>query len=137
MYTQTSSKKRLTALLVAFAFLLGTFAVGTETVSAASKLKVSPTRKTVYIGSKVTIKANKKVKWSVSGKKEDRKDRFEEIQEEQEGHRQSVQGRNGLCKSKIRKEDKENPHHRSQQGSDKDQCGQHGDRNRCGQSLHR
>lgn len=69
MYTQTSSKKRLTALLVAFAFLLGTFAVGTETVSAASKLKVSPTRKTVYIGSKVTIKANKKVKWSVSGKK--------------------------------------------------------------------
>lgn len=40
-----------------------------ETVSAASKLKVSPTRKTVYIGSKVTIKANKKVKWSVSGKK--------------------------------------------------------------------
>lgn len=69
MYTQISSKKRLTALLVAFAFLLGTFAVGTETVSAASKLKVSPTRKTVYIGSKVTIKANKKVKWSVSGKK--------------------------------------------------------------------
>lgn len=61
MYTQISSKKRLTALLVAFAFLLGTFAVGTETVSAASKLKVSPTRKTVYIGSKVTIKANKKV----------------------------------------------------------------------------
>lgn len=84
MYTQISSKKRLTALLVAFAFLLGTFAVGTETVSAASQLKVSPTRKTVYIGS-----------------------------------------------------DKENPHHRSQQGSDKDQCGQHGDRNRCGQSLHR
>ena len=37
MYTQISSKKRLTALLVAFAFLLGTFAVGTETVSAASK----------------------------------------------------------------------------------------------------
>ena len=69
MYTQISSKKRLTALLVAFVFLLGTFAVGTETVSAASKLKVSPTRKTVYIGSKVTIKANKKVKWSVSGKK--------------------------------------------------------------------
>lgn len=69
MYTQISSKKRLTALLVAFAFLLGTFAVGTETVSAASKLKVSPTRKTVYIGSKVTVKANKKVKWSVSGKK--------------------------------------------------------------------
>lgn len=69
MYTQISSKKRLTALLVAFAFLLGTFVVGTETVSAASKLKVSPTRKTVYIGSKVTIKANKKVKWSVSGKK--------------------------------------------------------------------
>ena len=69
MYTQSSSKKRLTALLVAFAFLLGTFAVGTETVSAASKLKVSPTHKTVYIGSKVTIKANKKVKWSVSGKK--------------------------------------------------------------------
>lgn len=69
MYTQISSKKRLTALLVAFAFLLGTFAVGTETVSAASKLKVSPTRKTVYVGSKVTIKANKKVKWSVSGKK--------------------------------------------------------------------
>lgn len=69
MYTQISSKKRLTALLVAFAFLLGTFAVGTETVSAASKLKVSPTHKTVYVGSKVTIKANKKVKWSVSGKK--------------------------------------------------------------------
>lgn len=69
MYTQSSSKKRLTALLVAFAFLLGTFAVGTETVSAASKLKVSPTHKTVYVGSKVTIKANKKVKWSVSGKK--------------------------------------------------------------------
>lgn len=45
MYTQISSKKRLTALLVAFAFLLGTFAVGTESVSAASKLKVSPTRK--------------------------------------------------------------------------------------------
>ena len=69
--------------------------------------------------------------------KEDRKDHVQEIQEEQEGYRQSVQGRNGLCKSKIRKEDKENTHHRSQQGSDKDQCNQHGDRNRGGQSLHR
>ena len=137
MYTQISSKKRMTALLVAFAFLLGTFAVGTETVSAASKLKVSPTRKTVYIGSKVTIKANKKVKWSVSGKKKIVKIVSKKSKKNKKGHRQSVQGRNGLCKSKIRKEDKENPHHRSQQGSDKDQCGQHGDRNRCGQSLHR
>lgn len=110
MYTQISSKKRLTALLVAFAFLLGTFAVGTETVSAASKLKVSPTHKTVYVGSKVTIKANKKVKWSVSGKK-----KIVKIvsKKSKKNKKVTVKG-NGLCKSKIRKEDKENPHHRSQ-----------------------
>ncbi len=133
MYTQISSKKRLTALLVAFAFLLGTFAVGTETVSAASKLKVSPTRKTVYIGSKVTIKANKKVKWSVSGKKKIVKI----VSKKSKKNKKVTVKAYKAGKSKIRKEDKENPHHRSQQGSHKDQCGQHGDRNRCGKSLHR
>lgn len=127
MYTQISSKKRLTALLVAFAFLLGTFAVGTETVSAASKLKVSPTRKTVYVGSKVTIKANKKVKWSVSGKK-----KIVKIVS-----KKSKKNKKVTVKAYKAGTAKENPHHRSQQGSHKDQCGQHGDRNRCGQSLHR
>lgn len=137
MYTQISSKKRLTALLVAFAFLLGTFAVGTETVSAASKLKVSPTRKTVYIGSKVTIKANKKVKWSVSGKKKIVKIVSKKSKKNKKVTVKAYKAGTAYVKAKYGKEDKENPHHRSQQGSHKDQCGQHGDRNRCGQSLHR
>lgn len=51
------------AVLTAVAFL------GMSPSYAAKKLKVSPTKKTIYVGKTVKLKANQKVKWSVkSGK---------------------------------------------------------------------
>ena len=51
------------AVLTAVAFL------GMTPSYAAKKLKVSPTKKTIYVGKTVKLKANQKVKWSVkSGK---------------------------------------------------------------------
>lgn len=71
MENQISLRKRLLTLLLTTVFLLGAaLAAGTETAAAKSKLKVSPKSKTIYVGKKITLKANKKVKWSVyKGKK--------------------------------------------------------------------
>lgn len=71
MQSQISLKKRLLPLLFTMVFLLGTvFSAGTESSAAASRLKVTPKSKTIYIGNKTTLKANKKAKWSVyKGKK--------------------------------------------------------------------
>lgn len=71
MENQISLRKRLLTLLITTVFLLGAaLAAGTETAAAKSKLKVSPKSKTIYVGKTATLKANKKVKWSVyKGKK--------------------------------------------------------------------
>lgn len=71
MQSQISFRKRLLALLVVMLFALGTaLAAGTETAAAKSKLKVTPKSKTIYVGKSTSLKANKKVKWSVyKGKK--------------------------------------------------------------------
>lgn len=71
MQHSISLKKRLLTLLIAAGFLLGSvFAAGSETSAATSRLKVSPTKKTIYVGKATTLKANKKVRWSVyKGKK--------------------------------------------------------------------
>lgn len=71
MQNQISLRKRLLTLLITTVFLLGAaLAAGTETAAAKSKLKVTPRSKTIYVGKSITLKANKKVKWSVyKGKK--------------------------------------------------------------------
>lgn len=71
MENQISLRKRLLTLLITTVFLLGAaLAAGTETAAAKSKLKVTPKSKTIYVGKTATLKANKKVKWSVyKGKK--------------------------------------------------------------------
>lgn len=71
MQHSISLKKRLLTLLITAGFLLGSvFAAGSETSAATSRLKVSPTKKTIYVGKATTLKANKKVRWSVyKGKK--------------------------------------------------------------------
>lgn len=71
MQSQISLRKRLLTLAITTVFLLGAaLAAGTETAAAKSKLKVSPKSKTIYVSKTATLKANKKVKWSVyKGKK--------------------------------------------------------------------
>ncbi len=49
------------AMVIAF-----TFTAGVEDAFAAAKLKVSPASKTIRVNSSVTLKANQKVKWSIS-----------------------------------------------------------------------
>lgn len=62
-------KKCWMTFVVAFFCVIGvTLAVGTESEAASAKLKVSPGSKTIFVGDKVTFKANKKVKWSIVNK---------------------------------------------------------------------
>jgi len=61
--------KRSISIAVTLVFLLVSISACTESVSAASKLKVSVTRKTIYVGQTAKVKANRNVKWSVSKKK--------------------------------------------------------------------
>jgi len=60
---------RSISIAVTVVFLLVSILACTESVSAASKLKVSVTKKTIYVGQTAKLKANKNVKWSVSNKK--------------------------------------------------------------------
>jgi transglutaminase-like putative cysteine protease len=60
---------RLISTAIAVVFLIVTILASTESVSAAAKLKVTAERQTIYVGETVKVKANKKVKWSVSKKK--------------------------------------------------------------------
>lgn len=67
MQHQTSYRIRLlTILLVTVFTLCAVYGAGTETVSAAARLKVTPASKAMAVGSKATLKANKNVKWSLS-----------------------------------------------------------------------
>ena len=69
MLQSRSNVMRLVSLAVTVVFLLVSIVVSTESVDAASKLKVSVTKKTIYVGQTAKFKANKNVKWSVSKKK--------------------------------------------------------------------
>jgi len=70
MLNSIANRKRFVAAAIMMIFLLVSIMAGTESASAASKLKVKPGKKTIYVGSSVTLKANKKVKWSIiKGKK--------------------------------------------------------------------
>ena len=70
MKYQITFTRRLLTLLVTVTFLTGIFCLaGADTAEAASALKVTSSRGTIYIGSKVTVKSNKAVKWNVSGSK--------------------------------------------------------------------
>lgn len=69
MYRNASIARRMLAAVVMIVFLMVTILASTESVSAAAKLKVTPAKKTIYVGKTVTLKANKNVKWSVASGK--------------------------------------------------------------------
>jgi hypothetical protein len=66
---QSKSMMRSISTAIAIVFLLVSLLASTESVSAASKLKVSVSQKTIYVGQTTKLKASKNVKWSVSKKK--------------------------------------------------------------------
>ena len=61
--------KRTISIAVTVMLLIVSVMASAESVSAASKLKVSVTNKTIYVGQTSKLKANMNVKWSVSKKK--------------------------------------------------------------------
>lgn len=70
MQYRTHYLRRFTTILLAFALTFGAlFAMETVTADAATALRVTPSTKTIYVGGKVTLRANKKVKWSIVNKK--------------------------------------------------------------------
>lgn len=70
MKYQITFTRRLLTLLVTVTFLTGIFCLaGADTAEAASLLKVTSSKRTIYVGNKVTVKANRAVKWNVSGSK--------------------------------------------------------------------
>ena len=69
MLHSKSYSMRLISTAIAVVFMIVTILASTESVSAAAKLKVTAERQTIYVGETVKLKANKKVKWSVSKKK--------------------------------------------------------------------
>ena len=60
---------RCISIAVAVLFLFVSILASTESVNAASRLKVTVTKKTIYVGQTTKFKSNKNVKWSVSNKK--------------------------------------------------------------------
>ena len=60
---------RAISIAVTVIFLLVSVLASTESVSAASKLKITVTKKTIYVGQTAKLKANKNVRWSVSKRK--------------------------------------------------------------------
>lgn len=69
MEQNKSNGMRLISIALTVMFLLVSVMASTESVSAASKLKITAAKKTIYVGQTVKLKANKNVKWSVSNKK--------------------------------------------------------------------
>ena len=69
MLQNRSKAVRLISVAVAALFLFVSIFASTESVNAASKLKVTTSRKIIYIGQTAKLKANKNVKWSLSKKK--------------------------------------------------------------------
>ena len=69
MNNNASIARRLLAAAVMTVFLMVSVMAGTESVSAATKLKVTPAKKTIYVGKTVTLKSNTNVSWSVASGK--------------------------------------------------------------------
>ena len=69
MIQSRSNMMRSISIAVTIVFLLVSILASTESVDAASKLKVTVTKKTIYVGQTAKFKANKNVKWTVSRKK--------------------------------------------------------------------
>ena len=69
MLQSKSNATRAITLMVVVLFMLASILASTESVSAATELKVTASKKTIYVGQTVKLKANKNVKWSVSKKK--------------------------------------------------------------------
>jgi len=69
MLQRKSNVMRTISIAVTAIVLLVSVLACTESVSAASKLKVTVTKKTIYAGQTTKFKANKNVKWSVSNRK--------------------------------------------------------------------
>ena len=69
MIQSRSNVMRSISIAVTIIFLLVSILASTESVDAASKLKVTVTKKTIYVGQTAKLKANKNVKWTVSRKK--------------------------------------------------------------------
>lgn len=61
--------KSFISIAVAVVFLIVSMLASTESVSAATKLKVTAEKNKIYVGQTVKLTANKNVKWSVSKKK--------------------------------------------------------------------
>lgn len=61
--------KRSISVVVSVVLLFVSVIASTESVNAASKFKVTVTKKTIYIGQTTKLKANRNVKWSVSNRK--------------------------------------------------------------------
>lgn len=69
MLHNESKPMRAISIALALIFMLVSVLSSAETVNAASKLKVTVSKKTIYVGQTAKLKANKSVKWSVSKKK--------------------------------------------------------------------
>ena len=63
-----SKVMRAISFAVTVMLLFVSILASTESVSAATKLKVTVTKKTIYVGQTAKLNANKNVKWSVSKK---------------------------------------------------------------------
>lgn len=69
MLQSKSNAARIISIAVTVIFLLVSIIASTESVSAATKLKVTASKKTIYVGQTAKLKANKNVKWSVNKSK--------------------------------------------------------------------
>ena len=68
MLQSKSNAMRAISIALTVIVLLVAVLASTESVSAATKLKVTVTKKTIYVGQTTKFKSNKDVKWSVSSK---------------------------------------------------------------------
>ena len=62
-------RMRSISILLIVLMLVSSILASTESVNAATKLKVTIGSKIIYVGQTTKLKANKNVKWSVSNKK--------------------------------------------------------------------
>lgn len=69
MMHSKSKSTRLISFAIVVVFVFVSMLSGTEIASAATKLKVTAAKRTIYVGKTVKLKANRNVKWSVSKKK--------------------------------------------------------------------
>lgn len=69
MQQSKSSAMRSISIILTIVLLVSSVLASTESVSAASKLKVTASSKIIYVGQTAKLKANMNVKWSISNKK--------------------------------------------------------------------